>query len=360
MNQEKKNSIKWIATFLAILVLFAGVGASLGLVIHQMNMLEQEAPIAIGDGKEMFDGHIYEMPSVLSFSADAMTAADSGYTTSVTLSATVLPVEATNKLVDWSIAWGIANEHTDEQVTDYVTVTPQSDGSNIVTVTCLKAFGDDEIIITVTTRDGGFSASCRVLYAGLPTSMTIVPTGVNVAKDNNWSVDIAEVNSTNTYLFDITLTNGFGVIGNSFTPNYSISAVAYGSIDVKKDTYNANGEYQSTTYETIPYVVQDVFQSNGYIWTSFQKPGGYVSVNKISIVDGKLQVIAQDMPSSYSGTIAGRTGRAEYSFSGYTDNKLPYVSITVTELTTGIMEIINIRTVSGVQSVSLSNTSLSF
>ena len=36
MNQEKKNSIKWIATFLAILVLFAGVGASLGLVIQQM------------------------------------------------------------------------------------------------------------------------------------------------------------------------------------------------------------------------------------------------------------------------------------------------------------------------------------
>jgi hypothetical protein len=31
MNQEKKNSIKWIATLMAIIVLFAGVGAALGL-----------------------------------------------------------------------------------------------------------------------------------------------------------------------------------------------------------------------------------------------------------------------------------------------------------------------------------------
>lgn len=144
MNQEKKNSIKWIATFMAIIVLFAGVGAALGLVIQQMKQNNTDTPIASGDGKNMFEGQIYEMPSVLAFSADATTAADSGHTASVTLTATVLPVEATNKLVDWSVAWGVTKQHGSENVTDYVTVTPKSDGSNIATVTCKKAFGDDE------------------------------------------------------------------------------------------------------------------------------------------------------------------------------------------------------------------------
>ena len=129
MNQEKKNSIKWIATFLAIIVLFAGVGAALGLVIQQMKQNNTDTPIASGDGKDMFEGQIYEMPSVLAFSADATTAADSGHTASVTLTATVLPVEATNKLVDWSVAWGVTKQHGSENVTDYVTVTPKSDGT---------------------------------------------------------------------------------------------------------------------------------------------------------------------------------------------------------------------------------------
>ena len=129
MNQEKKNSIKWIATLMAIIVLFAGVGAALGLVIQQMKQNNTDTPIASGDGKNMFEGQIYEMPSVLAFSADATTAADSGHTASVTLTATVLPVEATNKLVDWSVAWGVTKQHGSENVTDYVTVTPKSDGT---------------------------------------------------------------------------------------------------------------------------------------------------------------------------------------------------------------------------------------
>lgn len=186
MNQEKKNSIKWIATLMAIIVLFAGVGAALGLVIQQMKQNNTDTPIASGDGKNMFEGQIYEMPSVLAFSADATTASDSGHTASVTLTATVLPVEATNKLVDWSVAWGVTKQHGSENVTDYVTVTPKSDGSNIATVTCKKAFGDDEIIVTVTTREGGFTAKCQVLYVGAPTSIKVTPTGAKTITDSNW------------------------------------------------------------------------------------------------------------------------------------------------------------------------------
>ncbi len=362
MNQEKKNSIKWIATLMAILVLFAGVGAALGLVIQQMKQNNTETPIAVGDGKNMFEGQIYEMPSMLAFSADATTAAESGHTASVTLTATVLPVEATNKLVDWSVAWGVTKQHGSENVTDYVTVTPQSDGSNVATVTCKKAFGEDEVIITVTTREGGFTAKCQVLYVGEPTSIKVIPTGANIIQDSNWdNVTIAEVESSKTYNFDFSFDNEFGLVGSSFTPEYKLSAVAYGAITIKCVNYNnVTKEYVDTTYVDQNYKVADFFEEQGYLYSWFQKPGGLVVVNNISIENGKLKIIAQDMPSSLSGTQADRSGRSEQSFYSYVDGKLPYVAITVTEVKTGISTTINIRTVSGVQSVSLSDSTLSF
>lgn len=227
-------------------------------------------------------------------------------------------------------------------------------------ITCKKAFGDDEIIITVTTREGGFTAKCQVLYVGAPTSIKVTPTGAKTITDSKWNnAKIVEIESSKTYNFNLSLDNEFGLVGSAFTPEYKISAVAYGAIKVKKDLYKS-GAFQSTDYGTVDYVVQDVFESAGYIWTSFQKPGGYVSVNKFSIENGKLKVIGGSMPSSYSGISADPSRKVVESFDSYVDGKLPYVTITVTEVKTGISTTINIRTVSGVQSVSLSDSTLSF
>ena len=53
-------------------------------------------------------------------------------------------------------------------------------------------------------------------------------------------------------------------------------------------------------------------------------------------------------------------GKATCTFDGYTDDKLPYVTVTVTEKNTGLTQTIHIRTVSAVQGVSLSRTRMSF
>lgn len=88
--------------------------------------------------------------------------------------------------------------------------------------------------------------------------------------DSKWNnVTIAEIESSKTYNFNLSLDNEFGLVGSAFTPEYKISAVAYGAIKVKKDLYKS-GTFQSTDYGTVDYVVQDVFESAGYIWTSFQ------------------------------------------------------------------------------------------
>ena len=87
--------------------------------------------------------------------------------TAYTLTATITPSYAANKTVDWSVAFvnpssSWANGKT---VTDYVTVTPTSDGALTATVSCLQAFGE-QIIVTVTSRENtDVSASCTVDYA---------------------------------------------------------------------------------------------------------------------------------------------------------------------------------------------------
>ena len=93
-----------------------------------------------------------------------------------TLTATVNPSSATNKEVDWGIAWMDASSTfaTGKTVTDYVTVVPSYDGSVIATVTCYQAF-EGEILVAVTTREGGFQADCIVTFSG---SVTILGAGV--------------------------------------------------------------------------------------------------------------------------------------------------------------------------------------
>ena len=84
----------------------------------------------------------------------------------MTLTATITPANATNKKVDWSVAWVNASSTwaTGKTVTDYVTVTTATDGALTATVSCLKAFGE-QIKITVTSRaDSTKTASCTVDY----------------------------------------------------------------------------------------------------------------------------------------------------------------------------------------------------
>ena len=73
--------------------------------------------------------------------------------TAYTITATVVPANAINKTLDWSVAFKNSSSSwaTGKTVTDYVTITPTTDGAVTATVECKKAFGES-ILVTATSR----------------------------------------------------------------------------------------------------------------------------------------------------------------------------------------------------------------
>ena len=197
-NSSWSERFSWIITIVAmVLVAILSIGLLCALFIQpkegkkedteQAAVIEQAA-VTDGDGNVMKEGVIYPMPATMSFSAVplAQFAEPSGTTVTnadasidVRITATVYPADAAEKGVDYSVAWQNAPVHGSEPVTDYVTVTPDSDGSLAATVSCKKPFGSDTIVITVTTRDGGHTDTCLVTYVGVATEMSISGSGIS-------------------------------------------------------------------------------------------------------------------------------------------------------------------------------------
>lgn len=127
-------------------------------------------------------------------------------TISQRITATVIPTTANNKKVDWSVAWG--DETYPENVSDYISVIPDSDGSDTATVVCKAAF-DGNIIITATTRQNGYSADCIVTFVGVPANIDLT-TNLSLT-DGAYPMAV-----DNTYVFNVRVSNPFGAVGEDY------------------------------------------------------------------------------------------------------------------------------------------------
>lgn len=86
------------------------------------------------------------------------------------LVATVLPTSAADKTVDWSIYWITKPETAADDVTEYATIVPDSDGSASAVFSLYQFVMGAEIGVKVKTRTGGYTAECVVHCYGKPTS----------------------------------------------------------------------------------------------------------------------------------------------------------------------------------------------
>ena len=257
-EHKRSDTVKWVLTLFAFIL----VGVMLaGIILGWFDKKDElpveeeqteQAAVTDGEGNAMDEDTVYPMPEKMSFSAAAfaeplaqfgepsgttVTDPDTDVTSQnsveVRIEATVTPANATNREVDFSITWGDGAQRAAEPVTDYVTVTPESDGSRIATVVCKKGFGDDTILITVTTRDGGFQAICTVTFEGVPDSLKFV------YGDREYvSTSEITVRANAEYPVGLKLDGKLGEVGEQFGDFEIVNVTMQGKFNAKRKAIN--------------------------------------------------------------------------------------------------------------------------
>ena len=272
-------------------------------------------------------------------------------TVSKTLTATVLPESAVDKTCDWAIEWVVpVSEGAD--LSEYLTVTPQFDGSNVATVTAYQGFEGGKARVTVTTRVGKFTAECYIVYDGAPKYLHFVKDGVNYGNLNE-----IELEAGSSYEFDLQLDNDLGAVGSKYTGNYEIYA------------YGMSGRFTSEKQEILNGTVTSTEE---YVVNLETKKAGDLTFDhtyffNASLEGNKLTINVIRSEKSFLLPLAPvRTG-TQYSYKGtYTDPRSGGVPdncewyIGVKDTVSGQESLLYFDIICTVESVAMSDTSISF
>ena len=202
---------------------------------------------------------------------------------SIDITATITPADAKNKNVTWTVEWDSEAELKDKSVTDYVTVTADSTNSLKATVVCKKAFRGSTIVVTVTTEEGGYVASCNVTYEGKPSA-------IDVNSGNALKVNLVGANS-----YAVSLSNVFDDLGEQY----------YDEVTVKNYTWG--GTYYGGKYNTMNGGSWEELGTNSI--ADLQNIEMYVDVtydNQTLTVNNKKSIVEsayQDMTGSSQGAL---------------------------------------------------------
>ena len=162
---------KLLATIMAVSVL-AAAGLTTALCV---NSCQQQAGVqenqvsgsyVTDENGDVMGNEVNAMPARMVFRSTKALADQNEYE-GVTIQATIKPDNATNKNVSWDVEF--VNPESvwakGKNISDYISLTPQADGSNIATVECLQPFGE-QIKITVTSVvNTSAKAECKVDFA---------------------------------------------------------------------------------------------------------------------------------------------------------------------------------------------------
>lgn len=249
----------------------------------------------------------------------SMAPMSNGVAVSKTLTATVMPESASNKAVDWTCEW--ADSSNSANVSDYVTVVPLSNGSRTATVTCYQPFSGN-IVVTVMTRESGYSATCVVTYVGMPTEINI--SGSVSPSANGYRLGIGQ-----TYTFDVALSNPFGSVGSQFN-NISCGISGVGSMILGyMEHYNASGN--DVWFDASDKVVALDTLKDNFITASYAN--GKLSVTTIKTIESYyLRTERLD---------SGRTRGYVDKFRSFVDDC--YFKVWITENNSGLTKEIVVR-----------------
>ena len=341
---------KWISRVCGVLLVLALIVCTvlIGILTDGYTHWKANVPssemLQSNDEDEFYGYGTAKVQAVsLSMNAAAVTAANGSV--SKTLTAYVYPEDAKNKAVDWTIEWLDTEETRD--ISDYLTLVPDSDGSATAQLTCLQAF-DGEALVTVTSREGAFFDTCRVLFVGNPSSVNVSSDALSL-KSGSFGT-YYEIGAGNSYTFDITPDNVFGTVGAEC--NYTFEVKGHGSFKTQTQYYytvNDGKTWEEGTEQTVN--IADVTTVSKYEPSVFDWS---VSGNKLTVnVNCTLE-------SYYTSSVRnGNMITYENRFREYTDDNW-YYEVTVTETNSGINTSFKVRPVKTVTNVVLADDIVTF
>lgn len=374
LNKHKtSDSVKWILTLIAFII----VGIMLaGIMVGWFNPKtdnedeqQQESSVAVDvNGTVMDTDTVYAMPKAMSFSSTALYSAmatSNEQCVSVNIEAYVWPEDASNTKVDYSVAWGSAPTFGSQNVTDFVKVSQASDGDTVATVSCYKAFGSDTIILTVTTRDGGFTDKCTISFVGTASEMNISHSTLaltNTTERGNYYL----LGTGKTYSFDIGLDNIFNSVG-SHNPTATLDAT--GSLyfgQAWSDAMSGTVSFSNITEKNLSEF------KDSFVTVSIS--GSTLTVNTSSTYIENFYSLYENDDEFYLGATmhdrfvyvdewgltGGTTDYEAKSQENLTKLKSCYFTITVTDSVSGLSDSIKIWVEPSVEGVNLSESDLDF
>lgn len=159
--EERRNTLLRIALIMAIIAaLFA---FRLPPIDHSAG---KAGGVYDGSGTELSPETVHALPEAMTFTSEE---------NAITVKATVKPDTIRNKSVDWIVDFEnpAATWAKGKTASDYVSVTPESDGAATAKVRCLKSFGERIVIKVISRADPDVSAQCKVDYYGKADSVQL-------------------------------------------------------------------------------------------------------------------------------------------------------------------------------------------
>lgn len=168
-----------------------------------------------------------------------------------TLKATVTPAAALNPKVVWSVAWESSSITAD--ITEYIQIFTEYEGALFAEVRCYKALPGNAIV-TVTTEDGGYTDTCKVVFVGIPTSLSVSSAsnkdagGITKTLTTDSSGNfLAYTEGWNKITFNLQLSNIFNSVSSQFN-SYTCEVISLtGNIMVANSVEDGAGD--KTFYE---------------------------------------------------------------------------------------------------------------